>query len=64
MSGRHTGGVKGYQFEKRTCPKCRRKIAVNHKMLGYGKLMFRRHNDLYGAACPGSIGHWADLGIE
>ena len=54
MGGRHTGGCKGYKFEKRVCPRCQRKMAVNHFMLGHGKLRFRKHNDLYGAFCPGS----------
>lgn len=52
----HTGGIKGYRFEKRTCPNCRRKIAVNHYMLGRGKLMFRQHNDKWGSRCAGSVG--------
>ncbi len=52
----HTGGIKGYKFEKRTCPLCHRKVAVNHLMLGRGKLMFRRHNNLDGMRCAGSTG--------
>ncbi len=64
MGGRHTGGHKGYKFVKKVCPRCQRKIAVNHFVLGHGQLMFRKHNDLYGAPCPGSVGQWADLSTE
>lgn len=60
----HTGGSKGYKFEKRTCPECRRKIAVNHYLLGHGKWRFRKHNDLYGGGCPGSTGEFTARDTE
>lgn len=41
--GAHTGGIKGYEFDKAECPKCARLTAISTDARDHKRVRFRRH---------------------